>query len=181
MKNKFKKIKYLKLFLLVIILVLPFSSAFNFFDEDIDLISSDLRFYEINTCSIPLLQFLNTNPNVAYQDHYNIRANNYSSIICHGTITGVDQIGYEFYVSIGTNTFLNIMTMSLLLMLIISLIKPSDEYRVLNYKYIIFSSIIASIIMLGGIYGQKNFYSKNFYIFKFDTFKPIFEIVFYYF
>ena len=169
MKNKFKKIKYLKLFLLVIILVLPFSSAFNFFDEDIDLISSDLRFYEINTCSIPLLQFLNTNPNVAYQDHYNIRANNYSSIICHGTITGVDQIGYEFYVSIGTNTFLNIMTMSLLLMLIISLIKPSDEYRVLNYKYIIFSSIIASIIMLGGIYGQKNFYSKNFYIFKFDT------------
>ncbi len=154
---------------MAIILVLPFSSAFNFFDEDIDLISSDLRFYEINTCSIPLVQFLNTNPNVAYQDHYNIRANNYSSILCHGTITGVDQIGHEFYISIGTNTFLNIMTMALLLMLIISLITPSEEYHVLNYKYIIFSSIIASIIMLGGVYGQKNFYSKNFYIFKFDT------------
>ena len=154
---------------MAIILVLPFSSAFNFFDEDIDLISSDLRFYEINTCSIPLVQFLNTNPNVAYQDHYNIRANNYSSILCHGTITGVDQIGHEFYISIGTNTFLNIMTMALLLMLIISLITPSEEHHVLNYKYIIFSSNIASIIMLGGVYGQKNFYSKNFYIFKFDT------------
>lgn len=166
----------MKLFFLALILVLPFSSAFNFFDEDIDLISSDLAFYEINTCSIPLLQFLNTNLNVAYQDHYNIRGNNYSSILCHGTITGVDQIGHEFYISIGTNTFLNIMTMSLLLMLIISLITPSDEYSFSNNKYAIFSSLIGSVIMIGGIYGQKNFYSKNFYIFKFETLNHYWKI-----
>lgn len=160
------------------ILVLPFLSAFNFFEEEIDYISSDLGFYEINTCSIPLIQFLNTNLNVAYQDHYNIRANNYSSILCHGTITGVDQIGYEFYISIGTNTFLNIMTMSLLLMLLLSLITPSDRYNFSNNKYTIFSSIIGSVIMLVGIYGQKNFYSKNFFIFKFDTLNQYWKIFF---
>ena len=110
MKSSFVKI--LTLVILIFFLILPFTNGFNFFDSEVEKITSDLRFYEINTCSIPLFQFLNTNLNVVYQDHYKLRANNYSSIICHGTITGIDQIGYEFYISIGTNTFINIMSLS---------------------------------------------------------------------
>ena len=105
LKNKYIKDKFLKVIFMLLLLVLPFISIFGFYDNDVDPISSDLRFYEINTCSIPLFQFLKSNLNVTYQDHYNLRANNYSSITCHGTLTGVDQIGYEFYISVGTNTF----------------------------------------------------------------------------
>ena len=70
------------------------------------------------------------------------------------------------------------MTMSLLLMLIISLITPTDEYNFLNKKYTILSSLIGSVIMTGGFYGQKNFYSKNFFIFKFETLNQYWKIFF---
>ena len=170
LKNKYIKDKFLKVIFMLLLLVLPFISIFGFYDNDVDPISSDLRFYEINTCSIPLFQFLKSNLNVTYQDHYNLRANNYSSITCHGTLTGVDQIGYEFYISVGTNTFLNIMTMSLLLMIMLSLITPTKKYNISNYKHEILSSIISSSIIVAGFYGQKNFYSKSFYIFKFENF-----------
>ena len=110
---KDKQLKYMKAIVLLVIIIVPFSLS-DYTDQiKPEKITSDLRFYEINTCSISLNEFLLENPNVIYQDHYKIRFNNYSSISCFGQITGIDQIGYTFYISIGTNTILNLFLQSI--------------------------------------------------------------------
>ncbi len=89
--NKF--LIYFKILLIFLLAVIPFSLS-DYSDNIVpEKISSDLRFYEINTCNTSLNEFLLHNPNVIYQDHYKIRFNNYSSIRCFGQITGIDQIG----------------------------------------------------------------------------------------
>ena len=123
------KLLIVKLIAILLMLVIPFANS-DFSDNiQPEKITSDLRFYEINTCSISLFEFLLKNPNVIYQDHYKIRFNNYSSIECFGQITGIDQIGYVFNISIGTNTLLNLFLQSGIWTLIISLFKRKETYK----------------------------------------------------
>ena len=134
--NKNLIIKLVSIFLLLII---PFSISDYSDNVQPEKITSDLRFYEINTCSISLFEFLIKNPNVIYQDHYKIRFNNYSSIECFGQITGIDQIGYVFNISIGTNTLLNLFLQSGIWILLISLFKKKEifKFKIINYLFII--------------------------------------------
>ena len=81
---------------LLIITILPWSYGIPEYEGQIEKITSDLRFYEINTCDISLGHFLLNNINVLYQDHYKININVYSSIKCYGKITGIDQINDVF-------------------------------------------------------------------------------------
>lgn len=107
-----KYLIYSKILLIFLLAVIPFSLS-DYSDNIVpEKISSDLRFYEINTCNTSLNEFLFHNPNVIYQDHYKIRFNNYSSVRCFGQITGIDQIGYTFYISIGTNSLINLLLQS---------------------------------------------------------------------
>ena len=126
---KVQQLKVIKIIFLLFIIIVPFSIS-DFSDQiRPEKITSDLRFYEINTCSISLNEFLIENPNVIYQDHYKIRFNNYSSISCFGQITGIDQIGYTFYISIGTNTILNLFLQSIFWLLLISLIPKKKDFE----------------------------------------------------
>ena len=179
MKTSFVKI--LTLIFLIFFLILPFTNGFDFFDSEIENITSDLRFYEINTCSIPLFQFLNKNLNVVYQDHYKLRANNYSSIMCHGTLTGVDQIGYEFYISVGTNTFINIMSLSLISFMALSLTKKKIEILFPKIRLYLLSSVFTAFIFTFGIFSEKRFYSKSFYIFEFFEISQYIKLFFMFF
>ena len=49
-------------------------------------LTDDLSFYEINTCEFSLAEILIKNPRIAYQKHFKINPNNYSSIQCFGKI-----------------------------------------------------------------------------------------------
>ena len=63
---------YIRLIIFIFLVLFPFSIS-DYTDNVVpEKISSDLRFYEINTCSISLFEFLLHNPNVIYQDHYKI-------------------------------------------------------------------------------------------------------------
>ena len=117
-----------KILLLIVLIFLPFSLSDYSDTITPEKITSDLRFYEINTCSISLFEFLLENPNVVYQDHYKIRFNNYSSISCFGQITGIDQIGYTFFISIGTNTILNLFLQTIFWILLISFIPKKWKF-----------------------------------------------------
>jgi len=158
--NLNKKI-LLKGILLIFLIVLPFSLSDVTDDITPQKITSDLRFYEINTCSISLNEFLVKNPNVIYQDHYKIRYNNFSSIKCFGQITGVDQIDNTFYISIGTNSILNMFIQSLFWLMIISLI-PVNRFHKL--KITDFISIISTgLITITLIYSEQRFYQNAFF------------------
>lgn len=156
------KLLIVKLIAILLMLVIPFANS-DFSDNiQPEKITSDLRFYEINTCSISLFEFLLKNPNVIYQDHYKIRFNNYSSIECFGQITGIDQIGYVFNISIGTNTLLNLFLQSGIWTLIISLFKRKETYK---FKFIrLSSSFFVSLLICILIYSEARFYKKNMYL-----------------
>ena len=155
---KDKQLKYMKAIVLLVIIIVPFSLS-DYTDQiKPEKITSDLRFYEINTCSISLNEFLLENPNVIYQDHYKIRFNNYSSISCFGQITGIDQIGYTFYISIGTNTILNLFLQSIFWLVIISFLPKRKDFEFKNS--ILFSNSITAFIVCTVIYAEQRYYSK---------------------
>ena len=155
---KVQQLKAIKIIFLLFIIIVPFSIS-DFSDQiRPEKITSDLRFYEINTCSISLNEFLIENPNVIYQDHYKIRFNNYSSISCFGQITGIDQIGYTFYISIGTNTILNLFLQSIFWLLLISLIPKKKDFELKNSLF--FSNSFTAFIICVVIYAEQRYYSK---------------------
>ena len=155
---KVQQLKIIKIIFLLFIIIIPFSIS-DFSDQiRPEKITSDLRFYEINTCSISLNEFLIENPNVIYQDHYKIRFNNYSSISCFGQITGIDQIGYTFYISIGTNTILNLFLQSIFWLLLISLFPKKKDFELKNS--IFFSNSFTAFIICVVIYAEQRYYSK---------------------
>ena len=156
-----KNLIIFKLIIIIFLILIPFSIS-DYTDNVIpEKITSDLRFYEINTCSISLNEFLIHNPNVIYQDHYKIRFNNYSSIKCFGLITGIDQINHEFFISIGTNTIVNLFLQSVFWLLVISLIKK-DHFKKLKFVEFL-SLVISSFLILLLIYSEKRFYSNAFF------------------
>ena len=73
----------------------------------------DTSFYEINPCKISLFQFIRSNTESIYQNHFYFRPNNVSSIKCFGRISGVTvlQKGLEtqFFISVGTNSLINLL------------------------------------------------------------------------
>ena len=175
---------YLKIILFLLIILLPFSISDYRDNVTPEKISSDLRFYEINTCSISLGEFLVHNPNVIYQDHYKIRYNNYSSLRCFGQITGIDQINHTFYISIGTNTFINIFLQSLFWLFLFTLI-PINKFRNLKFSNYI-SIFITTVLICLLIYSERRFYNNAFFELEFiyqrsflHIFIYIFTIIFF--
>ena len=166
MKLVNKKIIFIKIFVLILLFLIPFSIS-DYTDSVIpEKITSDLAFYEINTCKISLNEFLIHNLNVVYQDHYKIRFNNYSSIGCFGQITGIDQIGYTFYISIGTNTIVNIFLQSFIWILIISFIprkKINQKIKFLDQILLSFVSLLLCLL----VYSEKRYYD-NYIFFELD-------------
>ena len=73
----------------------------------------DVSFYEINPCQVSLFQFITSNTESVYQNHFYFRPDNKSSIQCFGRISGVTvlQKGLEtqFFISVGTNSFINLL------------------------------------------------------------------------
>lgn len=153
----------LKLILLLLLVVLPWAINNSSDDLKAQEITDDLSFYQINTCEFSLMEILIKNPKVAYQKHFKIRPNHYSSYQCFGTVTGIDRIGNTFFIAVGTNALIGIILKSLALLLCFSLIKTHESHiNFLSRKY---NSILllSSIILTYGIYAEKRFYSKNLY------------------
>lgn len=156
---KVNKSNISKIIFLLFLILLPFSISDYGDNVTPEKITSDLAFYEINTCSISLAEFLFHNINVAYQDHYKIRFNDYSSIRCFGTITGIDQIGNVFYISIGTNALINLFLQTFFWLTLVSFISKTRNY-ILSRKLFL-SSIISSLLFCFGIYSESRYYGKK--------------------
>lgn len=164
-KYLIKKEHFKKFSGLFFLMFIPWTNFFNFFQRDIEKITSDLRFYQINTCEISLFQFLMNNFNVVYQDHYRIVFNSYSSIRCFGTITGIDQINDVFYISIGTNTLVNIFIMSIFIFISLSFLKNNSEKFRNNIYLVIIASLLGSALATFGIFAQQKFYARSLYFY----------------
>lgn len=172
LKIKTHQIKFL--FCFVLILAPWFLLGINT-DMSPEKITSDLRFYEINTCEISIVSFLMENPNVIYQDHYKIRFNNYSSMRCFGMLTGVDQINHQFYISVGTNSFLNLIYQTILWCFVLSFIKKKED--IFEFSIAAFISVlISSGLITAIIYIEERFYVKSLYFHDFYSQRYLIQI-----
>ena len=144
-------------------------------------VTDDLSFYEINSCEFSLAEVLLKNPKIAYQKHFRISPNNYSTIQCFGKITGLDRIGNTFYISVGTNSLLSLIIKSLTLLIIISFIgKHEPVYKFLGFRYNLIC-FVSTLLLTFGIYAEKRFYLKSLYYLDLDLFSSYLIIFLFFF
>ena len=164
----FKK-NFLKLGIIFFIILIPFLNAD--YSDDIKAVpvsQEDISFYEINPCKVSFFEFINTQKEVLYQDHFFLRFNNVSSIACFGRVSGVTVLKDGFYISIGTNPFVSFLIQSLIWIILFSLIKKSNKELDINRQAYFFSLCMTSLLFIFSIYAEQRFYSKNFFFLDFE-------------
>tara|TARA_B100001996_G_C18671087_1_gene596768 strand:+ start:545 stop:2500 length:1956 start_codon:yes stop_codon:yes gene_type:complete len=168
MKNLISKDNSLKIFFLFLILIIPWSISDINDSINAEKITSDLAFYEINPCKVSLTEFLLNNINVLYQDHYFLRSDNYSSITCFGKVTGITQVGYNFYISIGTNPLINILLQGTFWTLLISFLAKEKEKLHIK-KTVYFNSLfLTAALFCFSFLAEVRYYEKTFYLLDFS-------------
>lgn len=172
------KLRNQKIVLIIFILLfISFSNA-DYSDNiaPANLSQEDLSFYEINPCKISLLEFVIKENKSIFQDHYRFRANNYSPIYCFGRVAGVTMINGEFSISVGTNTFINLIFQGSLWALFFSLIRKDKNPLIIDKFKLIIAKSFSSIFFTFSIYSEQRFYEKSLYYFDWND-----KYLFYYF
>ena len=166
---KLIKLEYIKYLFLILIVILPWTIYNPENNLSAEKITSDLSFYEINTCNVTLSNFLLNNTNTIYQNHYKFEANSYSSIRCFGKITGVSQIGHDFVISVGANSFLNLLFQGLFWIIVFWLIKKPDKYfapdKLKHNSAILFTCLILCYL----VSTEPRYYEKTLYFLNLDN------------
>ena len=104
------------------------------------------------------------NINVIYQDHYFIKSSDYSSISCFGKIAGITQVGYNFYINVGTNSLISILLQGAFWTLVISFIsKDKDRFYIRKIDYLR-SLIFTAALFSFSFFAEVRFYEKAFYL-----------------
>ena len=146
-KNKY----FIKsLFLLTLIFLPWFNSNYSDSIKPAQLGTEDTSFYEINPCKVSFSEYLGVDFQSTYQDHYFFRFNDYSSINCFGKVSGIALFKNTFYISIGTNSFVNLILQSLFWLTLISFIKK-DNSKEIRPKFYKSSHLLTAIFLLFSI------------------------------
>ena len=159
--------------LITFLLLIPWLNTSIDFDQNAGIVSQeDVTFYEINPCKVSLYEFLRSNPNSIYQNHFHFRFNNYSSISCFGRVSGLTVIDSDFFISIGTNTFINIIFQGLICLLFFQFIKRNktpitNENKVTNLIKNI-GILITTYLFYFSVFSEKRYYEKQLYYVDFD-------------
>ena len=176
-----KKIMFKGVIILFLLIAPWFNGIFSDAPDPQKLVQEDMSFYEVNVCKISLFEFLINDPSSIFQDHYHFRYNNYSAVGCFGKISGATLLNNEFYISIGTNSFVNIVVQLTIWTLLFSLIsKDQNKLKFSNNLNYITSFMTASVFTLL-IFAEKTYYAKQFYLFDMGdnaSYLYIFSILF---
>lgn len=150
---------FFKLITIFLIIVIPFSSFF--FDSKAEAIQmglQDVGFYKNNTCEVSLMDFLTEN---FYTKNIVIKNDIFSTIDCFGKVNGVDIIGGDAFVYIGTNININIVLQGIIWIILISFLSKG----VIKPKLLFFRPLIFSAFITFQYLTEQRFYinqSKNF-------------------
>jgi len=163
------KKNYTIYFIILVLLVAPwFNSSSDQIDHIPELRQEANPFYEINPCKISLIEFFNANRKSLYQNHYFFRANNDSAISCFGKITGIavqqNNLQTQFFISVGTNSLINLLLQGLIWLLLISFVKKSIKKLNFNKYFHNISIVLTAYLLAFSIYAQQRFYGDSFYI-----------------
>ena len=156
------------LFIFVLLAAPWFHSSSSQIDHIPELSQEANPFYEINPCKISLVEFITANKKSLYQDHYFFRANNDSAISCFGKITGIavqqNNLQTQFFISVGTNSLINLLLQGSIWLLLISFVKKSIKKLDFNKYFHNISIILTAYLLAFSIYAQQRFYDDSFYL-----------------
>ena len=150
------KTKVLNIFLILLIIILPFS--INERNDDIEpqvLSKTTVGYYQSTTCEISLFEYLIKNRGNDLNIYFN--NNNYADINCFGKITGLDVVNETFIVSIGTNTSLNLLLQSCIWLFLILFIPKTKENKKINYR----SALLLPFIFIVQFVSENRFYNRS--------------------
>ena len=138
----------------------------------------DISFFEINPCKISLVQFMISNSESIYQNHFYFRPNDKSSLKCFGRITGVtvvqgEELQTQFFISVGTNPLINLILQGLFWVLLLLMI-PKSKFNSTNYKFKNISILLVSYLFTYSIYAEARYYEANLYEFDFASLRSYF-------
>ena len=151
------KYKALNILLIVLALTIPFSIHDRSDDvEAVELTDSTVGYYQSTTCKISLLEFYINNFSNNNIEIY-INNNDYADLKCFGKITGVDKVNKTFFVSIGTNTSLNLILQSIFWTFILLLIPKSNTNKVKSVSFLYLLPLVFSLQILS----ESRFYSRT--------------------
>ena len=140
----------------------------------------DTSFFEINPCKISLVQFLISNSESIYQNHFYFRPNDKSSMKCFGRVTGVtvvqgEELQTKFFISIGTNPLINLILQGLFWVFLLLLI-PKSKFNLTNDKFKNISIFLVSYLFTYSIYAEARYYETNLYEFDFVGLRSYFIV-----
>lgn len=165
------KNKIIIIMLVLVVLFIPWLNSDQENNFAIPKISQeDVSFFEINPCKISIVEFIKTNPESAYQNHYHFRADNRSSIECFGRVSGVTvlqkELQTQFFISIGTSSLINLLFQGSIWIILISLIPKNKKEANSNIKVKFYNITLLAVsyLLTFSIYAQERFYEKNFYM-----------------
>ena len=145
----------------------------------------NISFYETNPCKISLVQFISNDFKSIYQNHFYFRPNDSTPIQCFGRISGVSvtqkEMETQFIISVGTNSFINLLFQGLFWVFIFSLVPQNTRTSSSRYKYKNLSIFLLSYLFTFSIYAESRFYEKSLYEFGFKNLNSYFLIFFLYF
>jgi hypothetical protein len=164
--------------LLVLVVVIPWFNMDTSNDYSIPKVSQeDTSFYEVYPCKISLTEFIVSNPESIYQNHFYFRPDNRSSIQCFGRVSGVTvlQKGLEtqFFISIGTSSLINLLLQAIIWIALFSFIPKNKNFEKNNeiYKYKNLIIVITAYLLTFSIYAEGRFYEKQMYLVDFQEIK----------
>ena len=150
------KTKVLIIFLLLLIVILPFS--INERNDDVEaqvLNKTTVGYYQSTTCEISLFEYLIKNRENDLNVYFN--NNNYADINCFGKITGLDVVNETFIVSIGTNASINLLLQSCIWLFLILFIPKTKENKKINYR----SALLLPFIFIVQFVSENRFYNRS--------------------
>ena len=129
------------LILLLSLIILPFwRNASNNIYEPVEINDSTIGFYQSTTCNMSLINVVKKN----LQNDLDLRFNNnnYAGLECFGKVTGLDKVGNNYMLSIGTNPNITIIIQSLLWISILLIISNFNfQPEKINFIYVIILSL----------------------------------------
>ena len=150
------KTKVLNIFLLLLIIILPFS--INERNDDVEaqvLNKTTVGYYQSTTCEISLFEYLIKNRENDLNVYFN--NNNYADINCFGKITGLDVVNETFIVSIGTNASINLLLQSCIWLFLILFIPKTKENKKINYR----GALLLPFIFIVQFVSENRFYNRS--------------------
>lgn len=159
MKNyQFNK-NYLKIFVLLLLIILPWilNKTTNF-DSNVELSKKNIGYYQSNTCDLSFYDFVKNN----LGNEFSIRLDKSASVNCFGKINGADVVEEKLVVYLGTNLNIDLIIQSFFWLTIISFIPKQKKIKI---KYQNFSTFIILILIFLHLKGEVEFYKLNSKIF----------------